>query len=554
MKKIIIFSFLALLLAGCESFLDTDNLLEKNTSNYPQTEEEMSTLLTGVYSAARAMEMDENGACAFIVAEILSDDRFCGGGPDDSKWANLEKFISTDYNMFRETWTNAYRAIYRANSLMENIDKIEWKDPASRSNIEGQAHFLRGYAYFYLSRLFGTAPLVLTTESENIPRATADELFAQIGADFKAAIEKMPNTAKIPERGRATKWAAEAMMARAYLFYTGYYKKDSMPLPEGSISKSQVIGYLDDCISNSGHDLYGDFRNLWPYSNAYTKEDGYQFSVLNDLKWAGEEGGNYETVFAFTSSAKVTWDNVGDCNRMNLYFSPREQDEEGMFPYGKGWGFGPVNSTLWNNWPVNDLRRRGSIIDVTDEDEEMPDFQWAADHQQHETGFWQKKYIAVNVKSVNKDGDPICVNYSKKMFGDAVNDDYQINNTQDMVLIRFADVLLMAAELKEDNGPLNLVRTRAGLGSVPYSETALRNERRYELAFEGQRYFDLLRWGIAGQALNAQNGVDVKNDNDAKKMDLGDQAKRISETGGFMPIPQAEIALSNGVLVQTPGW
>lgn len=550
MKKIIIFSFLALLLAGCESFLDTDDLLKKNTSNYPENEEEMSTLLTGIYSATRAMEMDENGACAFVVSEVLSDDRFSGGGPDDAKWANLEKFISTDYNMFRETWANAYRAIYRANSLFNVIENIEWGNAATRNNIEGQAHFLRGYAYFYLARFFGTAPLILSTEPSNVPRATADELFAQVAADFKIAIEKMPNTPKMPERGRATKWAAEAMMARAFLFYTGYYKKDSMPLPEGgSVTKSEVISYLDDCITNSGHDLYGDFRNLWPYSNVHTKEDGYQYSVLNNLEWAGEEGGNYETVFAFTSAAKVTWSNVGDCNRINLYFSPREQSEEGMFPYGKGWGFGPVNSTLWDNWPANDLRRKGSIIDVTDTNQEMPNFEWAADHQQHETGFWQKKYIAVN--AIVNNG---YVNYSKKLFGDAVNDDYQINNTQDLVLIRFADVLLMAAELKEDAAPLNRVRTRAGLGSVAYSETALRNERRYELAFEGQRYFDLLRWGIAGQALNAQNGVDVKNDNAAGKMDLGDQAKRITETGGFMPIPQAEIALSNGVLVQTPGW
>jgi SusD family. len=556
MKKIIIFSFLSLLLVGCESFLDTDNLTEKNTSNYPINEGEVSALLTGVYSATRAMEMDENGACAFIVSEVLSDDRFCGGGPDDSKWANIEKFIFTDFNMFSGTWANAYRAIYRANTLLSVMDNIEWKDPTTRSNIEGQTYFLRAYAYFYLARFFGTAPLQLSTEPTNIPRASADELFAQVASDLKAAIEMMPATAKIPERGRATKWAAQAIMARAFLFYTGYYKKDSLPLPEaGSVSKTDVIAYLDDCIANSGHDLYGDFRNLWPYSNELTKADGYEYAIKNDLKWAGEEGGNYETVFAFSSTGKVTWDNVGDCNRINLYFSPREQGEAGMFPYGKGWGFGPVNSTLWDNWPEKDPRRAGSIIDVTNAEEETPNFLWAADHQQRETGFWQKKYIAVNVKNgKNADGVDIYVNYSKKLFGEAVNDDYQINNTQDLVIVRFADVLLMAAELKADNGPLNRVRARVGLEAVAYSETALRNERRYEFAFEGQRYYDLLRWGIAGQAINAKNGVDVKNDDVAGKVDLGDVAKRITETGGFMPIPQAEIALSNGVLTQTPGW
>lgn len=552
MKKIIIiFSLLALILTGCESFLNTDNLIEKDTSNYPTNESEIMTLLTGVYSAARYMEMDENARCGFVVAEVLSDDRFGGGGPDDADWASLEKFELSDPNMFRDTWSNAYRSIFRANMLLASIEMIEWSDATTRSYVEGQVYFLRGYAYFYLARLFGTAPLTLTPEPINLPRASADELFAQIALDLKTAIEKMPNTPKVAERGRTTKWAAEALLARAYLFYTGYYKKDSMPLPEeGSLTKTEVISYLDDCIANSGYDLYPDFRNLWPYSNTYTKRDGYEFSVANDLSWAGEEGGNYETIFAFHSAAKVAWSvNVGDCNRINLYFSPREQELDGLFPYGKGWGFGTVNPVLWDRWPASDIRRKGSIIDVEDKKNEMPDFQWAADHQQHESGYWQKKYIAVNVK---KDGT--YVNYSKEMYGDLVHDDYQINNTQDLVIIRFADVLLMAAELKQDAEPLNRVRKRAGLDPVSYSETALQNERRWELAFEGIRYYDLLRWGIAAEALNSQNGVEIQNDGVKEKMNIGDQITRLKETGGFMPIPQAEIQLSGGVLKQTPGW
>lgn len=549
MKKIIIFSILALLLTGCDSFLDTENLTQKDTSNFPENEEEVSAMLTGVYSAVRNMEMDENGASSFVVSEILSDDRFTGGGPDDKNWANLEKFTNTSPNMFDETWSNAYKAIYRANTLLLSLDKIQWEDTQKRSYIEGQAYFLRGYTYFYLARFFGSAPLVLTPEPVNNPRASADELYAQIASDLKLAIEKMPSTPKVSERGRATRWAAQGILARAFLFYTGYYKKDSMPLvDEGSLTKAQVISYLDDCITNSGHGLYPDFRNLWPYSNLLTKRDGYKYSEDNDLTWAGEAGGNYETVFAFQSISKVTWDNPIDCNRLNLYFSIREQDEAGIFPYGKGWGFGTVNSKLWDTWPATDLRRKGSIIDVTDPNE-MSGYQWAADHQQHETGFWQKKYVAVNVKTSSG-----YVNYSKEMFGETVNDDYQINNTQDLVVLRFADILLMAAELKQDAGPLNLVRARAGLGNVAYSETALRNERRWELAFEGIRYYDLLRWGIAGEALNAQNGIEVKNDNAVAQISLGDLAKRVNETGGFMPIAQRQISLSGGVLKQTPGW
>lgn len=551
MKKIIaIFLFVTMFFTGCEDFLDTENLTEKDTSNYPENQGEIMNLLTGVYAATRAMEMDENARCAFVVAEVLSDDRFGGGGPDDKDWANLEKFICSDPNMFRDTWSNAYRSIFRANMLLNSLDMIEWSDEATRSYVEGQVYFLRAYSYFYLARLFGTAPLTLSPDPVNLPRASAEELFAQIGDDLKMAIGKMPNTPKAAERGRATKWAAQALMARAYLFYTGYYKKENMPLPEGgSISRTEVIAYLDDCISNSGYSLYPDFRNLWPYSNVLSKRDGYPFSVNNDLQWAGESGGNYETVFAFQSAAKVTWDNVGDCNRINLYFSPREQDEAGIFPYGKGWGFGPVNPKLWDAWPQGDLRKKGSVIDVEDKEDEMPDYMWAADHQQHESGYWQKKYIAVNVK---RNGG--YTNYSKEMYGDLVNDDYQINNTQDLIIFRFADILLMAAELKQDAECLNKVRIRAGLEPVTYSENALRNERRWELAFEGVRYYDLLRWGIAGETLDSQNGVEIKNDGATGRIDIGNQTARIAETGGFMPIPEAEIELSGGLLEQTPGW
>ncbi|MDR2913344.1 MAG: RagB/SusD family nutrient uptake outer membrane protein [Tannerella sp.] len=551
MKKIIaIFLFMTMFFTGCEDFLDTENLKEKDTSNYPENQAEIMNLLTGVYAATRAMEMDENGRCAFVVAEVLSDDRFGGGGPDDKDWANLEKFICSDPNMFRDTWSNAYRSIFRANMLLNSLDMIEWSDEATRSYVEGQVYFLRVYSYFYLARLFGTAPLTLSPDPVNLPRASAEELFAQIGGDLKTAIGKMPNTPKAAERGRASKWAAQALMARAYLFYTGYYKKDNMPLPEGgSISRTEVIAYLEDCISNSGYSLYPDFRNLWPYSNVLSKRDGYPFSVNNDLQWAGESGGNYETVFAFQSAAKVTWDNVGDCNRINLYFSPREQDESGIFPYGKGWGFGSVNPRLWDAWPQSDLRKKGSVIDVEDKEEEMPDYMWAADHQQHESGYWQKKYIAVNVK---RNGG--YTNYSKELYGDLVNDDYQINNTQDLVIFRFADILLMAAELKQDAELLNKVRARAGLDPVGYSENALRNERRWELAFEGVRYYDLLRWGIAGEALDSQNGVEIKNDGATARIEIGNQTARIAETGGFMPIPEAEIELSAGLLEQTPGW
>ena len=113
----------------------------------------------------------------------------------------------------------------------------------------------------------------------------------------------------------------------------------------------------------------------------------------------------------------------------------------------------------------------------------------------------------------------------------------------------------MMAELKQDVSYINQVRERAGLEPIAgYTDEALRNERRWELAFEGVRYYDLLRWGIAGEALERQNGVTVNNAGTEAVMDYGNISQRIAETGGFMPIPQTQIDLSSGVLEQTPGW
>lgn len=552
MKKIYIFlAILVFALTGCENFLDTSNLTQKDTSNYPESPEDAEELLTGVYFSARLMAMDENGLCSFVVSEVLSDDRFAGGGPDDADWHNLEQFKMTDNNMFLDTWKHAYEAIFRANTLLSVIDNVQWDDKGKRDYILGQTYFLRGYTYFYLAQMFGSAPLVLSTEPLNLPRSGADELYRQIATDLKTAIDMMPATSRVSALGHASKWAAEALMARVWLFYTGYYNKDSLPMNEGEVTKDNVIDYVDDCIQNSGFGLYKEggnrsFCNLWPYSNEYTSKD-YPFA--KGLAWAGETGANHETIFAFTSSAKVDWDNPFDSNRLNLYFSMREQaDGLGcVFPYGIGWGFGPVNPQLWNSFKSGDVRREGSILDIA---AELPDYKTAPDHQQDETGYWQKKYVAINAKDAS--GEILC--YSEFLYPGIVNSDYQINNTQDLVVLRFADLLLMAAELKQDAGPLNQVRERAGLGPVAYSLEALQNERRWELAFEGLRYYDLLRWHIAGEALAKQNGVDVMDDNIKTQMQLGDVASRIEATGGFMPLPLSEIDLSDGVLVQTQGW
>lgn len=550
MKKIWIYAITALLLSGCQDFLDTENLTKKDNSNFPESAADAETALTGIYALLREMTPGEDGQSFFMTAELLSDDRFGGGGPDDRRMHAVDRLRKVDDNMFADVWKQNYRAIYRCNMLLSSLDIIAWENEEVRKKIEGQTHFLRAYFYFDLCRMFGTVPLITGTEPVNNPRATAEELYALIASDLKTAIEQLPSTrysaAANAELGRSTKWAAEALLARAYLFYTGYYKQESMPLPESTLSGTEVIAYLDDCINNSGHDLIGDFRNLWPYSNPYTKKD-YKYAQDNDLEWIGEEGANVETVFAIRYSSKATWDNPWYNNEVCLYSSPREPASlDAIFPFGIGWGVGTVNSRLWEEWPANDLRREGSIVSV---EKELPDYGWGADKQMNETGYLQKKYMAVN--AYNDAGES--VNYSRILYPE-IDSDYQLNNTQDLVIIRFADVLLMAAELKKDAVPLNRVRARVGLDPVTYSDEALRNERHWELAFEGVRYYDLLRWGLAAEALSRQDGVKVLDNMVETHMDMGGIAQRLEVTKGLLPLPKTQIDLSAGVLEQNPGW
>ena len=254
----------------------------------------------------------------------------------------------------------------------------------------------------------------------------------------------------------------------------------------------------------------------------------------------------------------------------------------GFTPFGTGWGAGPVSPAMveeWKTWSAQqeyldgyteDPRLTGSIwsykaYDPEDKtnvlldrklDPNEPDYTVSYRYFE-QTGYFQKKYI--NINSYNEQMGGIYA-FGLQAYPDITTyTSNQLIQIQDLIHIRFADVLLMQSELKEDATGLNRVRARSHLAPVAYSLDAIKNERRWELAFESQRWWDLLRWSgpsleEAGDALNKQTGFDVINAAQVVPMVNYDYKARLKATEGYWPIPQDEIDLSNGVLEQNPGW
>jgi hypothetical protein len=228
----------------------------------------------------------------------------------------------------------------------------------------------------------------------------------------------------------------------------------------------------------------------------------------------------------------------------------RGGDNDWAFPFGQGWGAGPVAPKLWSDWSDTDLRKRASICDVT---AELPGYAagggWADWIQETKLHF--KKGCSISCKDDGTRIDP----FERVMYN--IDRQWDVCIIHDLVLIRFADVLLMHSELTETPDGMNRVRGRVNLGTVAYSLQALQEERRHELAFEGVRWNDMRRWGAdyAKAALEEQAGVQIGvSGNPITNVQAGSYSARYDKTRGFFPIPETEIMLSEGLYKQNPGW
>jgi len=589
MKKIILFAAAVVTLGLSSCDIDTvENIGEMSTSEFPKTDSDIEAVLAGVYQNLNTTHA--NPQCSFLYAACLaSDDQLGGGGTNDKLMQAEDLLCNYNADMTNQFYADRYSGVARANTLLKVLSEANGIDESVKNKGIGESLFLRAFYYYELASMYGNVPLITDPDQENNNQGDVTVLWGQILQDLRDAVKLLP-AVKATTAGRVDKYAAEAMLTRAWLFYTGFYGNgtstsdlvsttysplSSVNLPDGStLTKQDVINAIDDCVNNSGYELVADFRNLWAYTNSKVVND-YPYTAGQNLKWVENDNEvNPEALFSIKFNKLASWQTtIGYANGIALHFGVRGgQDYANTFPFGQGWGAGPVAPNLVNDWKAaepNDIRLKASIADVNDK-QEMPAYTrggWADFVQ--ESDYYSKKWSPICAKNdgsfVQKNDDgttevpPYLACFETLMYpgnwDTSGENNFQLSNIHDLVLIRFADVLLMQSELKEDVSGINKVRARAGLDPISsYSLAALQNERRWELACEGIRWNDIRRWHIASVALAKQEGQPVyycgtPATNTAHN---GGYVARYNATAGFQKMPETQVAL--GTVKQNDGW
>ncbi|MBD0401079.1 RagB/SusD family nutrient uptake outer membrane protein [Flammeovirga sp. EKP202] len=538
-------------ITSCSDFLELKPTDAQTSETFFRTSVEAKQALVGIYEKLRS---DYNGANPNEVRMFdmaMGDDAYVGGDPtgtDMPYFQDLSKFRSQTNNAAgKAAWDKCYGGIQRANTLLVNYDQIDFTTAEEdlKNNFKGEALFLRGHYYFELARLFENVPVITEPLAgdawKGVQQATPDELYAQIAKDMAEAISLMAESAPEGDEGRLDKYAAEAELLKVFLFYTGYYGKSELPVKDGvvivegesavtSLNKTHMVDFANDVITNSGAELATNYADLFNENGDYNKEAIFEI--------------------AFANTGSGDWGDYSYGSILCQMSGPRGHSGDIL---KSGWGFMSPSRELESAFEDGDLRKASTIIyskDLIDSKGEV----------------YQAHYNFTSMHT-NK--------YTTHAWNEAESET-PLNWGQNYHYIRFADVLLMAAELNLDTNAgkaleyLNRVRQRAGLSNKSsISLEDIQQERRVELALEGHRYFDVLRRGldeaadeinVSGYTLTPPSDTDeIYVDDNGNNMtgDIGtaetfnvtfDKTKR-----GFLPIPQVEVDL-HPTLIQNEGY
>lgn len=479
---------IGIMYSGCNKFLDIDPLYTQDSENYFQTPVDYERALTGAYDLLQGSFM------SLWIGEIASDNSIAGGeSVTDTEGLHEIDNMSHDAvnNELRSVFQWNYAGIARANYILEHKDNIDFD---GKEQILAQARFLRAFYYSELVKFFGDVPLIVdkrlgAKEVQEIPRTPKAEVYAQIEADLQYAADNLGWVAS--QKGRVTKGAALALLGKVRLYQNKF---------------DAAASTLDEVITSGPYALINDYTKLFTVAN-----EGHSETVF-DVEYTGAEGGSYGCLICLEGNAAPGFQGI------RQYNGP---------VYGDGNSYNLPTKELYDFFDAGDLRRDASILDLDAfiaKQSNPSSIKYAKGGGGH-TGYYNNKYI--------------------KKQGEIGLPDNDLTSPVNYRVIRFADVLLMAAEAhlransKDETKAktyLNQVRARAKMTAINTSGTQLLEdvwtERRLELSGEGFRFFDLVRTGKAADAI--QGFVVGKHE--------------------LFPIPQVEIDLAGGKWAQNPNY
>ena len=468
------------------------------TQNYYKTRDQAYSGLVAAYDLMRKNAGGFENMITMMNAG--SDDNYAGGGgPTDG--IGIQSF--SDYQINPNTipesfWSDFYQGIFRANILLDKLPSTSM-DAGEKARFVAEAKALRATYYFNLVRMFKNIPLLLkplgASDIYNVTQASPAAVYAQIEKDLNEAITDLPSSVVLAtEAGRFTKVAAQAMLGKVYL----YDNKKT----EAAAMLAQVNGATPGQPNQYGNNLLPKFSDLWVFTNKFNKESILEAVHTNqsNADWgfwgsSADEGNSADQMVGPRSYRRIT-NNAPDI-------------------YPSGWSFNPWTQDFINVIK-NDPRYPSTVLDMNTL-KANGDADYLAGYMN--TGYFIMKFIPMR-SDIRTGGGAVELNFQQN--------DY---------IIRLADTYLLEAEALGGSGAraqalLDAVRARVGLPSVPVSMDAIKQERRLELAGEGHRFFDLVRWGDAPAKLGSRGFKAGKNE--------------------VFPIPSAE--LQGTKLVQNPGY
>lgn len=475
---------------SCKKNLELDQKGVYNTDNYFRNETDAVNAISGIYNL---LEQEDYISHAETTFDVASDDYWRSGDhAEDEAIENLTYDASNA--QINYSWTYKYETVNRSTNAIINIPKITNISAAVKARSMGEAYFFRAFGYWRLMVIYGDVPIITednyTNNNFNVAKSSTEEVRKQIEADLLKAIDNLPESYGASDRGRVSKGTALGLLTKLYM----YWEK----LPEAITTGEKVI-------SNSNYALASTYAQNFTRANSTSTEillsiQGLQNIVQNDF---------------------------------TIYYIPRA--------WG-GYGFSQPLQGLANEFEANDPRKQATVLSVGDKidiGDGNADNVFTADLSS--TGFAFRKY-AVFYPANSAEGTGVDHNFA-------------------VPLMRSADIYLLVAEAKirtqgagAGDALINQVRARASSLLPPVVNagmTQLIHERRVELAGEGERHQDLMRWDKAKL-------VDIAAIyNLAISKAPVDQAKTVTfirPKHYYYPIPQVEIDKSNGVLVQNPNY